>query len=272
MPQDPVPAVTEAQATGETGRIFADIRAVYRVGAVNLIWRHLATIPEGLPWAWQAIRPLYVDGTIARAAVTLRSSLMLPQLTPVPAEALTALGLATDDVRQIQRVLGAYDRTNGMALIALTAVSVDGEDRTQTIPEPPKPVDGDDFVELPPLTPLSAMPADTARLIELLNSFGTDAPRPILASMYRHLSHWPAYLALTWAVLAPLHASRTLHSAIADTAARADAAARAIATQMQRQPMPPGVREAIAPFIGDVLPKMVAICGMLRTMTTAPDA
>ena len=72
MADDPVPAVTEAEATGETAAIFADIRAVYRVGAVNLIWRHLATIPDALPWAWRAIRPVYMDGALVHVWTAVR--------------------------------------------------------------------------------------------------------------------------------------------------------------------------------------------------------
>jgi hypothetical protein len=46
---DPLPAIAEAAATGKTARIFADIRHVLGVEVVNLIWRHLATIPDALP-------------------------------------------------------------------------------------------------------------------------------------------------------------------------------------------------------------------------------
>ena len=46
---DPVPAITEAEATGETAAIYTDIRRVYGVGVVNLVWRHLATLPGALP-------------------------------------------------------------------------------------------------------------------------------------------------------------------------------------------------------------------------------
>src|SRR6202030_3503789 len=60
---DPVPAVTEAGATGEIADIFADIRHVYQVGVVNLVWRHLATFPGALPWVWQSVKPAYVDST-----------------------------------------------------------------------------------------------------------------------------------------------------------------------------------------------------------------
>ena len=48
---DPVPAITEAAATGGTAAIFADIRQVLSVDVVNLIWRHLATMDGALPWA-----------------------------------------------------------------------------------------------------------------------------------------------------------------------------------------------------------------------------
>ena len=44
---DPVPAIREADATGAVAAIFADIRAVFGVGVVNLIWRHLAVFPGG---------------------------------------------------------------------------------------------------------------------------------------------------------------------------------------------------------------------------------
>jgi len=53
---DPIPAISESEATGLIAEIYADIRSVYRVGVVNLIWRHLATIPGGLPWVWSTIR------------------------------------------------------------------------------------------------------------------------------------------------------------------------------------------------------------------------
>ena len=77
---DPVPAVSEAAATGETARIFSDIRGVLGVEVVNLIWRHLATITGALPWTWGVLRPLYANGTIAAEAQTLHSQLTLPQL------------------------------------------------------------------------------------------------------------------------------------------------------------------------------------------------
>ena len=275
MAGDPIPAVAEAEATGETAAIFADIRAVYGVGVVNLIWRHLATIPNALPWAWRAIRPLYVDGTVAGAAQAFRAGLTLPILPSVPPDVFASLGLTPDALASVRAVLAAYDHTNSMALIALTAVSAGGEDG---LPLPPRAGAGGRMasptpkaaIPLPPLPPLDAMPPHVAALVVRLNIFGTDASAPILASMYRHLSYWPPYLGLVWSALAPMQASRALHADNAETARQARATAAAIGTAAG--PPPPGARAAIAPFIGDVLPKMVAICGMLHAMTTAPDA
>ena len=125
-------------------------------------------------------------------------------------------------------------------------------------------------ISLPVLTPLSSMPPPVAALVTRLNRFGSDEPAPILASMYRHLSHWPPYLGLAWAALAPLETSGALKQAAAATATQARTVAATV--PMPGEPPPPGATEAIAPFIGDVLPKMVAICGMLRAMTNASDS
>ena len=101
---DPVPAITEAAATGETAAIFADIRNVLGVDVVNLIWRHLATIDGALPWAWGTLRPLYADGSVGNEAQALRAALMLPPASPIPAEVFAGLGLRPHDLTDIRGV------------------------------------------------------------------------------------------------------------------------------------------------------------------------
>ena len=104
---DPIPAVGEAAATGEIAEIFADIRRVLGVEVVNLIWRHLATLPGGLPWAWETLRPLYADGTLAAEARLLHEQLTLPRLRPFPPELLAAADLAEGDIASIRDILAA---------------------------------------------------------------------------------------------------------------------------------------------------------------------
>ena len=65
---DPIPAVSEAEARGDGARLFDDIRQVLGVPVVNLIFRHLATLPGGLAGSWGALRPLYASGQVADAA------------------------------------------------------------------------------------------------------------------------------------------------------------------------------------------------------------
>src|SRR5260370_7465850 len=127
---DPIPAISESEATGLIAEIFADIRHVYRVGVVNLIWRHLATIPGGLPWVWSTIRPLYVNRTVSQEAAALRAALSLPELPPWPVAALISAGLQDKDIAGIRTVLAAYHRTNSMSLIAFLAAQF----RTQKRP------------------------------------------------------------------------------------------------------------------------------------------
>ena len=66
------------EGDGLAGRVLAKLG----VEVVNLIWRHLATIPGALPWAWGMLRPVYVDGTIATEAVALHEDLELSRVPP----------------------------------------------------------------------------------------------------------------------------------------------------------------------------------------------
>jgi len=276
---DPLPAVTEAAATGETAEIFADIRRVLGVEVVNLIWRHLATIPEALPWVWKMLRPLYLDGTIATEAAALHGDLALAKLPPFPAEALAAVDLLGGDIGVIRNILAAYDRTNAMALIALLALlcRLDGE-RPAPDTAASRALGGASelavLIPLPALPSIAELPPATAQLVSTLNRLGTRREGAILASMYRHLAYWPAYLALAWTLIAPLDSEGSLDRAIAGTRKKA----RMRAARVAARPWGPSglsidpalaaaIRAAIEPFASDVIPKMVVICALLHAGT-----
>jgi hypothetical protein len=271
---DPVPAITEASATGETAAIFADIRQVLEVDVVNLIWRHLATIDDALPWTWATLRQFYVDGTMRREAAALHGELALPPMQVIPAEVFTALGLRPDDMAAIRDVLATYDHTNAMAMVALSALRahLGGHARGDAPPVEPRSVPAILRTRLPRLLDLTDMQAETAALVVALNGFGTRRPGAVLASMYRHLAHWPSYLSFAWLVLAPLDADRRLANAI-------QRAQRVALVRADRLPLLLGgtaapspalatrISTAIEPFVGDVIVKMVVICAFLRRVT-----
>jgi hypothetical protein len=81
----------------------------------------------------------------------------------------------------------------------------------------------------------------------------------MIASMYRHLAHWPAYLALSWALIAPLDADCFLDRAIADLLVKARAQAARLATWLQGPTLDAvtgaAIRSAVEPFVDDIISK-----------------
>ena len=266
---DPVPAITETAATGETAAIFADIRQVLGVDVVNLIWRHLATIDEALPWAWAVLRPFYVDGSVRHEAMALHGELALPPMRTIPPKVFAGLGLRPIDLTAIRDVLAAYDAA--VALSALRA-RLDGHAHQDVLPSEPRPVPAAPRTKLPRLLDLSDMQAETTALVMALNGFGTRRSDAVLASMYRHLAHWPSYLSLAWLLLAPLDADGRLSAAIQQAERAALARADRLPVRLVGSAaLPPAlaakISAAIEPFVGDVIVKMLVICACLRRVT-----
>jgi hypothetical protein len=278
---DPIPAVDESAATGEIAEIFADIRRVLGVEVVNLVWRHLATLPGALPWAWETLRPLYADGTLVAEARRLHEQLTLPHLRPFPPEVLAAADLADGDIASVRDILAAYDRTNAMALLAFSALlhRLEGPPSSSTdhavsgIAAPT--LEAFVPIPLPPLPGVSELREPVAKLVLILNGFGTRRDNPVLASMYRHLAYWPQYLVLSWAVIAPLDADGSLDGAIADALGKAQTQAARLAARLREPTFDAetgdAIRSALDAFANDVLAKMVVICALLRQLTQ-PEA
>jgi hypothetical protein len=59
---DPVTAIDEANAVGETAASFAEIRQTMRIPLVTSIWRGLAGMDDSLPLAWAAAKLIYESG------------------------------------------------------------------------------------------------------------------------------------------------------------------------------------------------------------------
>jgi len=267
---DPVPAVTEAAASGETARIFADLRATLGVGVVNLIWRHIATFPDALPWAWATVKPIYVSGRVAMEALRLKSGLAIPALPAWPGSMLRCAGIDAAGEASIRRILASYHRSNAMNLVALSALvrHIDRapHDASSYPPSPDQP--GEAAIEgaLPRLLSLDEVTADTADLVRRINLLGDRDHGRILASMYRHLAHRPGFLALSYAYLAPLAADGRLASMIAQAITLGDNAGARLQAGMTVLP-PPGtsaeLRHAATDFIHNAIGKMVPVAALL---------
>ena len=206
------PAVREAEASGEIAVVFADIRASLGVPFVNLIWRHLATIPGMLQWCWRFSKPLY--GSIEHAEISsgLQTTVRSPVTDHIPSFVFDAAGLNAGARGVIAALIGAYNKANAGNLAALLVVqavlagySPGGRGFTpkttaaETVPRP-----------LPDLLQLSGLNASTQSLIMSLDQFGRSAPSNAVASLYCHLAHWPSYLAIVHTALAAVHRSGAL--------------------------------------------------------------
>lgn len=254
---DPFPAVAEASATGETAELFADIRATVGVRVVNLVWRHLATIDSALPWAWSAVKPLYLQGMPDQAAGRFRPSMILPNLG----------SLAGPQPPSVDDVLASYDHSNTINLFALGALVawLRGETATEGVPPAGPRLPAPD-VTLPKLASEEDVSPETWALVLRLNRFG-DRPQPvILASMYRHLAHAPQFLAQIEAVLAPVQADGSLDRAIAANRAAAEGESRLLARAIDaKAPREAAKIEAgVAAFVEHAIGKMVTICRAVR--------
>jgi hypothetical protein len=253
---DPFPAITEAAAKGRVAELFADIRATIGVRVVNLVWRHLAAMEDALPWAWAAVKPLYVEGIVDAAVVRFRQDMAVPRL----------LSVSGPQPADVDAVLASYDHSNTINLFALGALvaRLRGETATSGMPGRGPRLAAPD-VPLPPLASEGDVAPDVWAMVLRLNRFG-DRPEPlILASMYRQLAGWPAFLKRVEAALAPAQADGTLDRAIAANREAARAEARLIARAISASPPPSAPIEAgLTAFLDHAIGKMVTICRAIR--------
>ena len=66
---------------------------------------------------------------------------------------------------------------------------------------------------MPPVLAQADLAADTWTLLQHLNRFGAAPGEPGLATIWRHLAHWPGLLAVIHAGLAPLQQDGTIQHA-----------------------------------------------------------
>ncbi len=80
---DPVSAIAEAEATGETAVIFADIRQTMQLPLITSIWRTLAGVEGGLRAVWAVAKPLYESGQPDAALFRVFERAVLPVPEPL---------------------------------------------------------------------------------------------------------------------------------------------------------------------------------------------
>jgi Halocarboxylic acid dehydrogenase DehI len=259
-----------------TAAIFDDIRRTLRIPAVNLIWLRLAARPAELELAWTLLKPTYASGAVEWAARSLRESWNLPRLPQWTGAQLQAAGLTDADQHAIRAVLATYDRTNRMASVAfshLTQVFTGAEPRSASVIRPPPPLA--QVATLLAVPEIEQLPGHVAQTVQEINALGeARGGARIIATMYLHLAHWPAFLALGWTALAPLHRDGQLQALSSAAIARSRELARTIEIPAIPQTDPQSTRSVLAlaaEFLHSPIGKMLPIAAMLLAAMPDPE-
>jgi hypothetical protein len=272
---DPVPAISEKDARGVTADIFADIRSTLNVEVVNLIWRHLATMPGALEWVWDSLKPLYLGPAIPPAA-HIRNNLPLPYVPALSYDTLFAGGLDASALSSIGTILDSYQHTNALALVCFSAFLARFRRDAAAREIASSSIDTDRCyappgrVALPRLIPIKEMSPSLANLVHELNGFGEDSDPALIASMYRHLAHWPVYLALIRTFLLPLHEAGDLKILVSTTRRLGEElgaeVAGNISTTVPNLDITP-IIGAVDRFVRHPIARMTGICSLIRRTT-----
>jgi len=189
--------IAEADATGRTREIYDDFKASIGLPMVNLVYRHMATTPGCLEWAWALLRPHFVSGAMARVAEHLVAGLDLGERDPISRDRLRDAGVAAAAESAIARTLDAYNRANPMNLIALAVLSRELESPVADGDEAPpasEPIPTRPTVTLPPMAAVSDLPAEIEAVLSVLATQAGVGGEAVVPTLYRHLTDWPGYL------------------------------------------------------------------------------
>ena len=255
--------ISESAATGDLKALYDDMRRVVRTPLVNLIYRHMATMPGALPWAWSLIRPLALAGVIQSGIDRLVAELATPSLTPITTPGLRSAGLDAAEERRALRVIAAYNRGNTFNLISLTTLrlALDGDIAHRAAP-PFAPAPTDALPEIPPIVRASDLDPRTAAQLERIAQYHSGDG--VLPSFYLHLANWPELLAVVCQRLEPVLADGSIERAREDARQLARDEATNLAPLLATDiPTPvdylPALREALDTFAGHLIPEMVPV-------------
>lgn len=264
--------LAERDATGEKAAIYAEMKRLGGVPMVALIFRHLATLPGGLEWTWDAIGPAWRQGLLQETAWRIARGAPLVPIAPIARPALAALGVDHAGLAGIRATLAAYNRANPENMISVLCILRLLEGHSAASPPAgrawsPPPAPG----PLPPMVDVTAMPREVSDLLDLVAAPGEPGGPRVIQSLYRHFGHQPAFLALAITLLRQRFDDGSIDRAVAEIGLSMNAAATEISRSLTAPPAPhPGIREVCTRFGGSVIPQMIVV-GRLLEAALPPD-
>lgn len=277
-----LPEQPEAQASEAVRAIYAQIRRAAGVPMVALIFRHLATLPGGIQWAWSVIGPPLAQGQVQQRAWAMADGLELAPALPVLPQTLRYLGIDEEAVRELARLSLAYGRANPVNLLALRLIALrlgtEGHAAATPAITAPAPTDWQPPAPLGPLLPmidLHSAPAELMAVLQGLSQRGQAVPdAAFVPSYYRQLASRPPLLALASLIVPPAFAR--IDAAAEQLREQASAHAAELARLWPtpapcplelRQPM----LDAVMLFT-ERIPEMIAVVALLQKVLGLPSS
>jgi hypothetical protein len=228
-----LPEVAETAATGSVADTYADIRAHLASPMVHLVYRHMATDPGCLYWAWSCLRPAFASGAVHDGAARLVARAPSAPAAPFSAAVLDDAGVDADVAATIAGLLDAYNRSNPLNVIALHLLSLilaegfvaDNGAAPAQIHSPSAAVA--EPMSMPPMFDISTVDAATAAVLDRLAK-QVDIGGGVVPTAYRYLAYWPGFLALAADTVDDLARTIDLDRATTEMMDEAKAVARAL--------------------------------------------
>lgn len=260
-----LPEIAEAAAPAHIREIFAEIRQWTGVPVVALIFRNLATFPGVIEEIWEALGPIFRTGQIQEVAWRVaRETVPTDLLPPIEANARAAIGLTGEAFDSLGNLLDSYNRANPVNLLSMLSLLA-----RMRAHGPARPVSADNWSpptavssQFPPMTSLDAISPDLRRLINDLGFSDRSTSTAIVPSLYRHLTDWPAYLAIIHVTLVPRFRDGSLARAAQQLQQVMISEAAAIAAHIppiRRLHAAQEVEATLTHFTTTVIPQMIVV-------------
>ena len=243
-------------ATGTVAATYAEIRRIFGVPMVMLVYRALAAQPGRLEHAWAAIS----DTIAARETQRLAATLDPPDFGAAEPLPRSALARARLDQGQLAATLDAFDRSNRLNLVGLTALleGVPGDPAADRSPAPlARPC------ETLPSADLASLPPAKLALLHEMSAPIVGRQEPILIpSLFRCFAHDEQVLRAIALSLGPLVADDGFARAVDAVSQRARDIARQLPFPVERA-RDGATCEITARFL-TALPAMIVTTALLR--------
>lgn len=252
---DPLTALAEDSAEGRVAELFHEIRSTMQIPFLTSIWRILAADVRELEQVWSSVRPLYSNGQVDASWEYFQHCFNPHVDIDYLATEGGSLAIDAKSAHVALALLRAYNRSNGMNFIALTALLEPpaAERVLHPFQAPVAP-----WPKLPPLQAMAELTPAVQQSILDLNQLGQSGDEVVVATLWRHLaSGWPELLRPLRAALAPLDDAARLSSAISDSLISVAAEGSRLAASLPAAPrFAQATQELIRDYVKD--PRLVA--------------